>query len=565
MSILLPRAPLLRQPLQRAGINRRHPLARNLHWALGAYSGERALWDSVSRTRVPFYSASGAYAQTWQAKSSLGPGMGVVVSNSGVGATAMAFGDSAGSASPTNGSGASGHAFTLLFGLNLAATPAANSTLFDGGGAYCALLRLNTSAQVELIWPGVTPVLNAGTALTVGADSVVVVTYTDQRVAIYYAGVEVAAVAAGAINWYKGQAYLWDWWANGTIMWGATAWKNRALSAVEARDVSHNPWAIYAPPERKVWAGFSAGSTVTATASLSAVIQLAQQATTSLSAAVQRGASASSSADSAIQAARSAQAGLEAAVQAAGAATSGLQVAVQATPAQTASLDAAVQLARSATAALELAVQAQGSTTASLSAQVQAPSSVTSVLDAYVQAGSSASVSLGAAVLAQAAAAAGVDAAVQAGRSATVGASAALQLASSATAAIGLAVQLLRTAGANLDLQVQSGTSAAVSIDVAVRAVASAATGVQIAIAAAVSTSLSLGAAVMLRRSLAAAMDSAARAQAVVSAGLSAYVQAGPEPWQASAPPVGRRAAGQPRPAQFSTGRRTPPPTRYRQ
>lgn len=286
-------------------------------------------------------------------------------------------------------------------------------------------------------------------------------------------------------------------------------------------------WRLLVEPER-IWVPVSAaggGSTITATASLSAAVQLAQQLTAGISAAVQAPGSASASANAAVQAARSSQASLDAATQRQLSAVASLDAAVQAGSSASTSLAAAVQLARSATSALDLAVQAQRSASASVSAQVQADYAQSAAVDAYVQAGSSASTSLAAAILAQAQAQAGIDAAVQTSSQQTAGMSAALRVALQAVATVDAALQQMRSASASLSAHVQTGTSASTGFDVAVQAAAAAVVGVQAAIASAATTSLQLGAVVMVQRSVAAAMAGAVQASQASIATLSAYVQ----------------------------------------
>ena len=269
------------------------------------------------------------------------------------------------------------------------------------------------------------------------------------------------------------------------------------------------------------------GSTITATTSLSAAIQLAQQISSGASLAVQSSPAVTSTVTAAVQAARTAQAQLDLVAQQARSDLAAVQAAVQAAGAQTTSLQAAVQLARAASLSLDLAVQAQRAATADISLQVQAASQQSASVDLYVQSGSTASTSLALAVLSQALASAGVDLAVQLPGLATTGASTAVQVARSAAAVLDLALQRLRTAGASVSLQVQAGTSALAQLDVAVQQAQATTAAVQMAVAQAMSASASLAAAVQVQRLVTSAVDAAVAWRAAASLGLSLYVDDG--------------------------------------
>lgn len=268
------------------------------------------------------------------------------------------------------------------------------------------------------------------------------------------------------------------------------------------------------------------GSTVTASASLSAVIQAARAATASGGAAVQAPRSSASSVDTAVRGQRSAQAALEAAVQRLLTASASVQVAVQRAASTSGDVQAAVQLARSVSADLDAALQLARSTAAGIDAQVQASTGLSALLDLQVQAGSSISTSVQAAVLQAYAAVVPVDLAVQLPRSAAAALDAALQSVATAAAQLAAAVSLVRNASAGLDAQVQAGTSLSASLEAGVLATSIAAAGVQVATQVARSASSSLATAVSVHRLVQAAIDAGVQQVQARTASLGAYVLA---------------------------------------
>ena len=318
---------------------------------------------------------------------------------------------------------------------------------------------------------------------------------------------------------------------------------------------------------RKLWlSGAAGGSTITATTSLSAAIQIARSATAGMNVAVQAGSSATAVVNAAVQQARTASVSLAAAVQEARSATTSLNAAVQAAtstgasvntavqaPASaSASLNTAVQQARSATPSVDAAVQAQGTAAASVNAAVQAGQGASSAVDVAIQQARAATASINTAVQASQTAAASIDAAVQAVGSATVGLNtyvqsdgaigvslnAAIQAQQQASAGLNLAVQLARSAASALDVVVALAQTASVSLNAYIQAPSEVTTALNAAIQDARSATISVNAAVQVQRTaqvslsaalavgqmLTAAVDVAVRAARSRSASLSAYI-----------------------------------------
>lgn len=414
----------------------------------------------------------------------------------------------------------------FLFGEAAVSTGAYNYGFYSTGGNYPAFFVHNGTT-------GVASIFTFFEWKAVARPQVWVATYGDgdNNIRLFVDGVETAVAQTGNIQRNTG-AHLgfkrWNTAAGDDVLYlGAVS--PRRMSPAEVRE---RMWSVESTYEAVFGtllvevpesAGGS-GSTITATTSLSAAVQLARSLTAGLSAGIQTTPSAGASVQAAVQASRSAQAQLDAAVQRAQAATASLGAAVQFAGSHSASLAAAVQLARSATAALGLAVQAQGAHTASLSAQVQADHQAAVALSAQVQAGSTVSVAIAAAVLHQALATAGVDLAVQAQGAQTAALTAALQVARNAAAAVQAAVQIGRSAGAAINAQVQGGSMQSAALDAALLSLASAGAAVQVAVATAGQASLGLGAAVALQRSVAAALDAAVLHRRQLGAGLSAYI-----------------------------------------
>lgn len=254
----------------------------------------------------------------------------------------------------------------------------------------------------------------------------------------------------------------------------------------------------------------SASSVVSATASLSAVVQVAQAATAGLEAAVQAAPSSTSAIDLALQQLRTAAASLDVAVQASAAAAASLEAAVQAERTASASVDAVVQSARTATASLDLAAQLTRTQSASLDMQVQATTSASASIDMQVQAGSSVSAALELAVLEAKALTASADLAVQLPRN--------------TAAAIDVALLQARTAAASLDLYVQAGFSAGAQVDAAVQAVLAAVAGVQLAVMEVRQAGASLDAAVAVQRLVTSAVDAAVQERRQLGAAIDLMV-----------------------------------------
>lgn len=338
----------------------------------------------------------------------------------------------------------------------------------------------------------------------------------------------------------------------------------KLLSKGERDAVFANPYLIFDPDEDVE--SYSAGSTVTATTSLSAAIQIARTATAGVNVAVQAGASATASMNTAVQQARTASVSLaaavqearstttilNAAVQAATSTSASVNTAVQAPASASASLNTAVQQARSATPSVDAAVQAQGTATASVNAAVQAGQVASSAVDVAIQQARAATVSINTAVQASQVATASINAAVQAVGSATVGLNtyvqsdgtigvslnAAIQAQQQASVGLNLAVQLARSAGTALDVVVALAQTASVSLNAYIQAPSEVTTALNAAIQDARSATVSLNAAVQVQRSaqvslsaalavgqlLTAAVDVAVRAARSRSASLSAYI-----------------------------------------
>ena len=75
------------------------------------------IYDAVKGNLTPFYQAGVGFAEKW--RFTRGGEQRVIIDRTGVGASIFNFGDSSGSASPTGVSGAGGHTFTIMFGVNM--------------------------------------------------------------------------------------------------------------------------------------------------------------------------------------------------------------------------------------------------------------------------------------------------------------------------------------------------------------------------------------------------------------------------------------------------------------
>lgn len=277
-----------------------------------------------------------------------------------------------------------------------------------------------------------------------------------------------------------------------------------------------------------VWEFASGGpATITATTSLTAAIQLAQQLSASTSVAVQASRSVSTTVQTAVQAATAASAQLDAAVAQARTATASLEVAVRAAATETASLQPVVQDSAQQTASLQAAVQQARTATAALDLAAQAAAQQTATLAAYVQAGSSLAASANAAVQAAAQDTASASVAVQSTVTSTASLAAAIATARTASTSLEAAVQAAQSAIAGLSAQVQAGATTVAALDAAVRAAAQASSAVQAAVAVVTTTSAGLNAAVAMQRAVSAAADAAIFVRRIASAAMSAYIQFG--------------------------------------
>lgn len=302
------------------------------------------------------------------------------------------------------------------------------------------------------------------------------------------------------------------------------------LSDEQMQQLSRSPSEVYAlfEPQRILVPVSSGGPTaITATTSLTAAIQLAQQLSASTSVAVQASQSVSTTVQTAVQAATAASAQLDAAVAQARTATASLEVAVRAAATKTASFQPAVQGSAQQTASLQAAVQQARTATAALDLAAQAAAQQTATLAAYVQAGSSLAASANAAVQAAAQDTASASVAVQSTVTSTASLAAAIATTRTASASLEAAVQAAQSATASLSAQVQAGTTTVAALDAAVRAAAQASSAVQAAVAVVTTTSAGLNAAVAMQRAVSAAADAAIFARRIASSAMSAYIQFG--------------------------------------
>jgi hypothetical protein len=203
----------------------------------------------------------------------------------------------------------------------------------------------------------------------------------------------------------------------------------------------------------------------TATASLSAALQVARTASASVAAAIQQGKTATASIAAAIQSPQSAGASLAAAVQASDSATASLAAALQAEATESADLSAAIQKSQAATASLSAYLQAGFTASADLSAALQVSGSRTASLAAAVQVSDSVTSSLSAALQQTQAATASLSAYIEGAASVSASLAAAIQSAQSATASLAAAVsvQLSRSASLAAALAIQNAATSSLA------------------------------------------------------------------------------------------------------
>lgn len=214
----------------------------------------------------------------------------------------------------------------------------------------------------------------------------------------------------------------------------------RVLSANEIKRISDNPWQLYAPRKRQIYASVSNATARTSTTSLTAAIRQARTATASASAAILQARSANASLSSAVRVNRTTTAGIDSALLRAVTVQAGLNAALKQLRTVTTGTDAAIKRALSASASLDSAIKAARTATAGM--------------DGYVLGGNMAVASLSAAIKASRTALASVDAAIRSARTASTGLSA--------------GVLDRKTAVATLNAYIFAGQMAVASINAAI-------------------------------------------------------------------------------------------------
>ena len=275
MSVII-RRPWTTQPQVATGIDWSNPLTRGLHWAFGVSPGGKSLYDPVRLGFAAFHQNAGTFAQSWVPHPGA-KGYAVVSSDSGVGSDiTIQIGNATGSGCPLNApTGTTGRSCTVQWGINLAATPSDYAVIYDSSAAaYQLLIRLTTAAKVQVVWPGQYILLESSGAIPVGIDTVVTVVVAPNYVAIYFNGILDSSTGAGGDpNWAIGQSYIFGLGAaglNGTKWWAPTAW-SRALLPSEIASGAANPWQLFAPLPRRIWAP-SAGGAATVAGSIAATL-----------------------------------------------------------------------------------------------------------------------------------------------------------------------------------------------------------------------------------------------------------------------------------------------------
>jgi hypothetical protein len=256
MSVILKR-PWTTQPQFPTGIDWGNPLTSSLRWAFGAYAGGKFIFDPARIGKSAFAVNAGTYGQSWGAAPA---GMVITSSDTGVGADiAIRVGNATGSGSPTNApSGSTGVSFTFHCGVRMVGAPSGNASLlwsaFAGGSGI--LIRINTSLQIEVVQPGVA-ILLTSSAISANVNVAITVTYNKNFLGIYLNGkLDTSSSSVGDVAWVTNQTAIFDWGAvgiNGSQWWAPTAW-SRTLGAGEVAAIYANPWQLFAPLPRRIWA-----------------------------------------------------------------------------------------------------------------------------------------------------------------------------------------------------------------------------------------------------------------------------------------------------------------------
>lgn len=375
---------------------------------------------------------------------------------------------------------------------------------------------------------GATVTVTDPSTITQGTVHAIMLVVTASTLTLYVDGVQVATgshssysagnlTSVGVVGQLAGGSFN----AGGVLQ--LTSW-TRALVAEDAMCWAEQPWSIL-EDEDDVWTSSAGGSTITATTSLSAAIQIAANATASIDAAIQTSHTASASLDVAVQRALTATASIDAAIQAAQAATASIDAAVQASQSASASVDTAVQQAHTATAGVDTAVQAAGTATSAIDVAVQAQGTASASLDAYVQAPQNVTAAFDVAIQAAQTIAASIDTVVQLANTTTASLDTAIQAAAMATASMNTYVQADGTVSAALNVAIQAEQSTSAGLDVAVQLARSAAASLDTVVALGQSATASLNAFIQAESLATASLDAAILAAVSASASMDAAVQ----------------------------------------
>ena len=316
-----------------------------------------------------------------------------------------------------------------------------HDTLYGGDGLYLRYQDAGTlevlKSQVAMIGSGTFTVKPQGSLLGLTIDAGNYVLYGDG--ALIGSGTHAQTFTSGTpVLGSEGSDPTLSGHPNGIFYFHAT-W-DRVLSANEIKRISDNPWQLYAPRKRQIYASVSNATARTSTTSLTAAIRQARTATASASAAILQARSANASLSSAVRVNRTTTAGIDSALLRAVTVQAGLNAALKQLRTVTTGTDAAIKRALSASASLDSAIKAARTATAGM--------------DGYVLGGNMAVASLSAAIKASRTALASVDAAIRSARTASTGLSA--------------GVLDRKTAVATLNAYIFAGQMAVASINAAI-------------------------------------------------------------------------------------------------